>query len=38
VADPYYGDAQDFAITWAEVSEAAEALVARLTAASSPER
>jgi protein-tyrosine phosphatase len=38
VADPYYGDAQDFAITWAEVSEAAEALVSRLTAASSPER
>lgn len=30
VADPYYGDAEDFARTWSEVSQAAHALVARL--------
>lgn len=30
VADPYWGDADDFARTWAEVSRAAEALVALL--------
>ncbi|TPE61144.1 low molecular weight phosphotyrosine protein phosphatase [Sandaracinobacter neustonicus] len=30
VADPYYGDAQDFARSWAEVDAAAQALVARL--------
>ncbi|HEX2794236.1 MAG TPA: low molecular weight protein-tyrosine-phosphatase [Croceicoccus sp.] len=31
VADPYYGDAADFAKTWAEVHEASRALVTRLT-------
>ncbi|MDR7102695.1 low molecular weight protein-tyrosine-phosphatase [Croceicoccus sp. BE223] len=30
VADPYYGDAADFAATWAQVSEAARMLVTRL--------
>ena len=30
VADPYYGDDRDFDLTWADVSAAAEALVARL--------
>jgi protein-tyrosine phosphatase len=30
VADPYYGGAQDFAITWGQVSEAARALVVQL--------
>lgn len=30
VADPYYGDDSDFDLTWADVSAAAEALVARL--------
>lgn len=30
VADPYYGDEAGFLDTWAEVSHAAEALVARL--------
>ena len=30
VADPYYGDQADFEVTWADVSVAAEALVARL--------
>ncbi len=32
VADPYYGGPDDFAAPWAEVSVAAEALVARLRA------
>lgn len=32
VADPYYGGPEDFAQTWDEVSEAAQALVARLQA------
>ena len=31
VADPYYGDESGFETTWAEVSEAAEELVARLS-------
>jgi protein-tyrosine phosphatase len=31
VADPYYGGPEDFAVTWNEVSEAAQALVAQLT-------
>lgn len=30
VADPYYGTDRDFDVTWADVSAAAEALVARL--------
>lgn len=30
VADPYFGTDRDFDTTWAEVSAAAEALVARL--------
>ena len=30
VADPYYGEDRDFDVTWADVSAAAEALVARL--------
>ena len=30
VADPYFGDEAGFEVTWAEVSAAAEALVARL--------
>ncbi len=30
VADPYYGDAAGFAVTWADVSAAAEAIVAGL--------
>jgi protein-tyrosine phosphatase len=30
VLDPYYGDQEDFETTWADVSVAAEALVARL--------
>ncbi len=30
VLDPYYGDQEDFEATWADVSAAAEALVARL--------
>ena len=30
VADPYYGELEGFHTTWAEVTEAAEALVARL--------
>ncbi len=30
VLDPYYGDEEDFETTWADVSAAAEALVARL--------
>lgn len=30
VADPYYGDDAGFAVTWAEVSEAARAIVAEL--------
>ena len=34
VADPYYGGPEDFARTWAEVSQAAVALVARLRAES----
>lgn len=38
VADPYYGGPEDFAVTWDEVSEAAHALVAKLTASSSPAR
>jgi protein-tyrosine phosphatase len=38
VADPYYGGPEDFAVTWQEVSEAARALVAMLTASSSPAR
>ncbi len=32
VADPYYGDAAGFAVTWAEVNAAARALVRRLMA------
>ncbi|MDE2620232.1 MAG: low molecular weight phosphotyrosine protein phosphatase [Sphingomonadales bacterium] len=32
VADPYYGDAAGFAVTWAEVDRAARALVALLGA------
>ena len=32
VADPYYGDAAGFEVTWADVSEAAEAIVAELHA------
>ena len=32
VADPYYGGAEDFARTWAEVAAAAQALVERLRA------
>lgn len=31
VADPYYGDASDFDITWADVTAGAEALLRRLT-------
>ncbi|MGB3167306.1 MAG: low molecular weight protein-tyrosine-phosphatase [Alteraurantiacibacter sp.] len=31
VADPYYGDTVSFSKTWRDVSEAAEALVARLS-------
>lgn len=31
VADPYYGDASDFERTWAEVSQGAKGLIARLT-------
>lgn len=31
VADPYYGDESGFAITWRDVSAAADALVARLS-------
>jgi protein-tyrosine phosphatase len=38
VADPYYGGPEDFAVTWDEVSEAAQALVAELTASSSSVR
>ena len=38
VADPYYGGPEDFAVTWEEVSAAAQGLVARLTASSSPAR
>lgn len=30
VADPYYGGPEDFALTWRQVSQAAEALVAQL--------
>ncbi|MDQ0251507.1 protein-tyrosine phosphatase [Sphingomonas kyeonggiensis] len=30
VADPYYGEDRDFDVTWADVSAAADALVARL--------
>lgn len=30
VADPYYGEDRDFDMTWADVSAAAEALVARI--------
>lgn len=30
VADPYYGDAADFAVTWSDVSDAARAIVADL--------
>lgn len=30
VADPYYGGPEDFALTWKQVSQAAEALVAQL--------
>jgi protein-tyrosine phosphatase len=30
VADPYYGGPEDFALTWKQVSEAAEALVSQL--------
>lgn len=30
VLDPYYGDQEDFEATWADVSAAADALVARL--------
>ncbi|AKM10367.1 low molecular weight protein-tyrosine-phosphatase [Croceicoccus naphthovorans] len=30
VADPYYGDDSGFAVTWADVSAAARAIVARL--------
>lgn len=30
VADPYYGEESDFDVTWADVSAAAEALVARI--------
>lgn len=32
VADPYYGGPEDFAQTWDEVSEAAQALIKRLQA------
>lgn len=32
VADPYYGDAAGFAVTWADVSAAAQAIVAGLIA------
>jgi len=32
VADPYYGDDSGFAVTWGDVSAAAEALIARLSA------
>ena len=32
VADPYYGDDSGFRITWRDVSGAAEALIARLSA------
>jgi protein-tyrosine phosphatase len=31
VIDPYYGDAQDFATVWEEVSEAARILVTRMS-------
>ena len=31
VADPYYGDAEGFATTWADVSRAAEAIIATLS-------
>ena len=34
VADPYYGDASGFTVTWAEVSEAAEAIVKNLKSSS----
>jgi len=30
VADPYYGEDRDFDVTWADVSAAADVLVARL--------
>jgi protein-tyrosine phosphatase len=33
VADPYYGEDSDFDVTWADVSAAAEALVARIARA-----
>lgn len=33
VVDPYYGDQDDFETTWADVSAAAEALVAKLSSA-----
>lgn len=32
VADPYYGDSAGFAVTWSDVEEAAQALVAQLLA------
>jgi protein-tyrosine phosphatase len=32
VADPYYGDIADFEKAWADVTEATDALVARLAA------
>ncbi|MDE1916262.1 MAG: low molecular weight phosphotyrosine protein phosphatase [Sphingomonadales bacterium] len=38
VADPYYGGPEDFAVTWREVSEAAEALVAMLKVSNWPAR
>ncbi|KLI63003.1 low molecular weight protein-tyrosine-phosphatase [Aurantiacibacter marinus] len=31
VADPYYGDESGFAVTWRDVSAAADALIARLS-------
>ena len=37
VADPYWGGAEDFAVTWAQVNQAAQALVAGFLAAASPE-
>lgn len=33
VADPYYGEADNFEATWADISAAAQALVSALTAA-----
>lgn len=36
VADPYYGGPQDFAVTWDEVSAAAQGLVAHLLADGGP--